>query len=226
MSITARLTTVAGLALSLTLCGPAFVSAQQPGAGSRPDPSAPAPRQQPPTRPAPTATQNATTTKLAAADVTFLQNAGRDGKAEVEAAQLAQEKSSAAVKSFAARLVDDHSKANAELATLAQQKGVTVPDVSASQRSMKGKLDTMSGATFDRTWTQHMVADHEKAVAAFTKAATSKDPDVKAFAEKTLPALKAHLAEAKQLQGTLANTKPASAPAGKSAAPPAPTPRY
>ena len=44
------------------------------------------------------------------------------------------------------------------------------------------------------------VNDHRKAVSAFTKASKSSDPDVKAFADKTLPVLKDHLQRAEDLQ--------------------------
>ncbi len=47
-----------------------------------------------------------------------------------------------------------------------------------------------------------MVADHQKAVALFTKESTNgKDPELKAFATKTLPTLKEHLEMAKKLPG-------------------------
>jgi putative membrane protein len=68
----------------------------------------------------------------------------------------------------------------------------------------KGKaklLDHKTGADFDKAFAEDMVSDHKKAVAAFEKAANnSKDPDVKAFAAKTLPTLKMHLSMAEDLQ--------------------------
>jgi putative membrane protein len=40
----------------------------------------------------------------------------------------------------------------------------------------------------------HMVADHKKDIAEFEKEASSgKDPEIKAFAAKTLPTLREHL---------------------------------
>lgn len=47
---------------------------------------------------------------------------------------------------------------------------------------------------------QHMVADHEKAVQLFTRAAQeSQDADIRAFAAKTLPTLQEHREMARQL---------------------------
>ena len=58
----------------------------------------------------------------------------------------------------------------------------------------------MSGAAFDTAYVKEMVVDHEKDVAAFEKEAKDgKDPDVKAWAKKTLPTLRSHLADAQAL---------------------------
>jgi putative membrane protein len=56
-----------------------------------------------------------------------------------------------------------------------------------------------------------MVDDHDKDVAAFRKEANGgKDPDVKAWAAKTLPTLEQHQSMAKSLAGGTkgASTKP------------------
>ena len=47
---------------------------------------------------------------------------------------------------------------------------------------------------FDKAYVEAMVDGHKKAVKLFTDAAQNcKDPDLKAFATKTLPTLKMHL---------------------------------
>ena len=50
----------------------------------------------------------------------------------------------------------------------------------------------MSGAGFDAAYAKHMGADHNKAISLFTKETQSSDPDLSAFAKKTLPTLKEH----------------------------------
>jgi len=63
----------------------------------------------------------------------------------------------------------------------------------------------MSGAEFDRAYMNMMVSDHNKDVAEFEKESTKGgDPDLKAFAAKTLPTLKEHQQMAKALHGTQA----------------------
>src|SRR5690606_38864196 len=64
----------------------------------------------------------------------------------------------------------------------------------------KSKLEALSGQEFDRAYIEAMVKDHEKAVAMFEKQSrTSKDAELKTFAEKTLPVLKQHLDHARTL---------------------------
>jgi putative membrane protein len=138
-------------------------------------------------------------------DTEFFKDAAQSGHAEVALAEFAQSNaSSAAVKEYAARLKSDHEKANTELMSLAKSKKVTLPaDMSAAQESTRRRLTGMTGTAFDRAYITQMVADHQKAVDLFTRASSSGDADVKAFASKTLPTLKSHLADAQSIQKTL-----------------------
>jgi putative membrane protein len=129
-------------------------------------------------------------------DQKFVREAAAGGMAEVELGNLAQQKaSSEEVKSFGKRMVDDHSKANDELKTLAQSKNITLAnDLTAKDKALKDRLDKLSGAAFDRAYMQAMVQDHKKDVNEFRHESTSaQDPDVKQFAAKTLPTLEDHL---------------------------------
>jgi putative membrane protein len=129
------------------------------------------------------------------ADRNFLTHAAQDGEAEVELAQLAQKKAAdPQVKAFAQRMETDHSKAGSELRALIAQKGVTIPGgLSPQALALKNRLDKLQGAAFDQAYMRPMVDDHTKAVREFEMAAKSADPDIKAFAEKTLPTLREHL---------------------------------
>ncbi len=141
-----------------------------------------------------------------AADSGFMVKAGGDGMAEVELGRLAAERASSSdVKAFAQMMVDDHSKANGELTSLAGQKSVTLPtEPLPPAKAAKDHLSTLSGAAFDKAYMDHMVKDHEKAVALFTKEASAgKDPDTKSWAEKTLPTLQQHLAKAREVAGKI-----------------------
>jgi putative membrane protein len=136
---------------------------------------------------------------------TFIKKVGQNGIAEVALAQMAQTKATdPAVKAFATMLHSDHSKANTELMGIAQTKSVTVPaDVSPAQKNTSDRLDKLSGAAFDRAYVNEMVTAHRGGVAEFEKASQGADADIKAFAEKLLPTLRHHLAEAERLARTL-----------------------
>lgn len=135
-------------------------------------------------------------------DATFVREAAQSGLAEVRMGQLAQQNAeSQAVKSFGERLVNDHSKANEELTRLATQKGLNVPTLmSTRDEQMLQHLSSLSGAEFDRACQKHAVEAHNKAVRTFKQAAKqSQDPEIQAFAQKTLPTLEEHLVMAKEL---------------------------
>jgi putative membrane protein len=147
---------------------------------------------------------------MAAADRRFVQKAAMAGMAEVELGQLAQQKASDdQVKQFGAHMVQDHGKANDELKQVASAKGLQLP-TGLDGKHAKGmkKLQQLSGADFDREYATMMVADHKEVVSEFQKQAkSSKDADVKAFAEKTLPTLQEHLKMAQALNGSAKGKK-------------------
>lgn len=190
----------AGAVLAVLLsCGMAI--AQTTGTGSSATGGGAAPAAQPGT-----GTRNAETRKddaLARSDRKFVQKAAESGMFEVQVAQLASTKATdAQVKSFASMLVDHHTKANNELVQLANAKKVELPP--GPPRGMRRdieKLGKKSGEEFDRDFVRNVgVKAHEKDIKLFEKASKDlKDPELKAFAAKTLPVLQEHLAQAQKL---------------------------
>lgn len=150
---------------------------------------------------------------LSAEDKAFVTKAGQGGLAEVKLGQLAQQNASdPAVKQFGQRMVDDHGKANDQLKSLAEQKGVTVPtDLDAKDKATYNRLSGMKGAAFDRAYMNDMVKDHTKDVAEFRKESKSaKDSDLKNFASQTLPTLQDHLKQAKSTDQQVAKANASS----------------
>jgi putative membrane protein len=142
--------------------------------------------------------------RLAAGDNTFVTKAAEGGMAEVKLGNLAKDKASdAAVKSFGQQMVDDHSKANDELKSLASKKGITLPsDVSAKDKAEYDRLSKLSGADFDKAYMRLMVSDHHTDVNEFKRESEhGTDSDVKAWAAKTLPTLEHHLQMAESTNG-------------------------
>jgi putative membrane protein len=148
--------------------------------------------------------------KLAGPDASFVKNAAADGMAEVKLGELARDKAeNADVKEFGSMMVTDHGKANEELTGIASAKGVELPaDLDPKHKNVHAKLSKLSGAEFDKEYLSEMLKGHKKAVSDFEKASKSaKDPEVKAFAEKTLPTLKHHLEKVQALSGAQSGAK-------------------
>jgi len=105
----------------------------------------------------------------------------------------------------ATQMVKDHTAVGGELATLAKGKGYTPPTEPSVMQ--KGELKALDVAddSFDGLYVRRIgVAAHEDAVKLFEKASKdAKDPDVKAFAQKNLPALQHHLEMAKTLLASI-----------------------
>jgi putative membrane protein len=131
----------------------------------------------------------------------FATNAAQGGMAEVELGRLATQRAGdASVREFGARMVADHSRANSELKSIAGQKGIQLPtELNSEQKSEMDKLSKMSGAEFDKEYMSAMLKDHETDVKDFdTQSKEGNDPEIKAFAGKTLPTLQQHLQMAQQ----------------------------
>jgi putative membrane protein len=114
---------------------------------------------------------------------------------QVEAGKLAvQRAGSEEVKKFGQQMIDDHSKADRELTQLAQTKGITLPqNLTREERVDLDMLSKKTGKEFDQAYMSLMVRDHSKDIGEFRKEAQSgKDPDVKAWASKTLTTVESH----------------------------------
>jgi putative membrane protein len=149
------------------------------------------------------------------ADEHFVMDAAHAGMAEVELGKMATEKASKdEVKKFGQRMVDDHSKAGDELKSIAQTKNIAWPtDLDAKHKAVRDRLMKLSGDAFDRAYMQEMVDGHRKVVAALrTESTSGKDPEIKAWAAKTLPTTQDHLKQAQDIArgvvGTTGTAKP------------------
>jgi putative membrane protein len=201
--------------LSRLLMGVALAALMAQPALAQSDSTQPQQPQQPPAA--------GETQQLAQQDQEFATKAAGDGKAEVELGELAQQQAeSDEVKQFGQRMVEDHGKANEQLASIAQQKGIELPqDLPEEAQQLQDELQQKSGPEFDQAYMAAMVEDHEKAVALFEQQAGSgEDADLRNFAEETLPVLQEHLDMARLMheQATAAADQGAAAP---SAEPPA-----
>ncbi|QDX21977.1 DUF4142 domain-containing protein [Pandoraea pnomenusa] len=134
-------------------------------------------------------------------DVEFVDKAQKAGKSEVQASQVAVRRSAnPAVKRFAQQMVSDHSKTNEALRRLGAKKGVSVPNDAAVDPDIEA-LKRKTGREFDVAYMALAGPDaHERAVTLFqSEAEKGRDPDLRAFAQQTLPTLRHHLSEAREV---------------------------
>ena len=140
---------------------------------------------------------------LDAADTKFVVTAWQDGEMETRLGVIAAERATLpGVKAFGSMMATDHRTANAELRTLCANRGVQLPtELDPEHQKISDDLAKLKGSDFDQAYTDRMISAHQAAVAAFeTAARTTKDEEIKAFIEKTLPSLRHHLSEAQALK--------------------------
>jgi putative membrane protein len=145
--------------------------------------------------------------KLGWSDRHFVTKTADGNQDEIQLAQLATERSSNAdVKSFAQRLVDDHTKLASELSSLASSKNVKLDKESGQSRTYK-RLAKASGSDFDREFVEQMIDEHEKDIKAFKdRADDAKDSELKQFAASHLATLQDHLQMAQNLRNSIVPT--------------------
>src|SRR5690606_23092036 len=121
---------------------------------------------------------------------------------EIELASLAQRKSaSPAVQEFANRMITDHRNASTQLTQAAQEEGIVTPrSIAPRHAQIRDQLSQLSGQQFDRQYLETQVNMHREAVDLFRQQASAgQSPELRSFAEQTLPLLEGHLNIAQQL---------------------------
>lgn len=129
-------------------------------------------------------------------DADFLVRAAEINMEEIELGKLAQTKGSMAdVKELGKMMETEHSKALADLQSLAAKKTITLPAaLSTDAQDVVKKLSEKSGKDFDKEYCDKMVNGHKDAIEKFTKASNdASDPEIKDWATVMLPTLRMHL---------------------------------
>jgi putative membrane protein len=135
-------------------------------------------------------------------DANFSVEAANGGMIEIQLAALAKTKAvNQRVKNFAAMMLEDHNKINAELQRIATAKNITLPQALSDEAKKDiNRLNKKEKGEFDRAYMKMMVTDHKNDVAEFERMAKdSKDPALKDFVKETLPILKKHLDSARAI---------------------------
>jgi putative membrane protein len=143
---------------------------------------------------------------LSELDRLFMVAAAQSGLFEIQSSTIALDRShNRHVRQFARRMIRDHTRQAAELAALAAAKGVTLPDrPNAAQQVTLLALAQLSGREFDCSYITAQIVGHIETITVFrAEARFGADPDVRAFAHRSLPLLRMHLRLAKRVAARL-----------------------
>jgi putative membrane protein len=121
---------------------------------------------------------------------------------ETRLGNLTQQKGqNSEVKQFGQRLIQDHGQAYNQIKQIAQKEGIqSTQQLDQKHQALYDQLQSKTGEEFDKEFSKLMVKGHVKEVAKFEKASREcQNEDLKTYAQQTLPTLRQHLQEAKQL---------------------------
>ncbi|MDH6060250.1 DUF4142 domain-containing protein [Chrysosporum bergii ANA360D] len=135
--------------------------------------------------------------RISEIDRVYVQEANQAGMAEVELAKLALERSkNEQVRQYAQQMIQDHTPLNQELMQLAQQKGIT-PSTNPSPKyqALKAQLSEFDGSIFDEAYINEagINGNMENLVIHTRQIQLGQDPDLQAFAAKSIPVVETHL---------------------------------
>ncbi len=135
----------------------------------------------------------------------FINDASAKGMADIEASRLAHQKSeSKEVKDYTIVVINDRTTANQHLAKIAKQLDLPVaPREEVVDKAKALMPQVQDGASFDQAYAASQVKTTQAAIEQLQQTAQTTDvPEIKAFAEETLPKLQNHLQMAKALQAS------------------------
>ncbi len=161
----------------------------------------------------------ASSAKMSDRDEKTVKQIAESHLAEISAGKLAQEKTgSDEVKSFAKKMVDDHTKGLDDLKQLAQSKGITLPtEPSRQQMAQEQKLQALSGDKFDLQYLQQAGDRAHKETHRLLQRAASRaeDADLKNYASKAIGTVETHQQMAKETTRSVKSSAEGKSGAGK-----------
>ena len=140
---------------------------------------------------------------LPSQDRDFLEHAAQGSNAEIAIGKLVRSRAlRPEVKAYGERMVADHTAINQRLAAIAARHRIVLPTSLGEHQHSYDRVVDLRWDRFDEEFLQVMVEDHDMAAELFRlEAAGGADPELKAFAARTLPLIVAHLDHAKSLAG-------------------------
>ena len=138
---------------------------------------------------------SADASSTAAQDKMFLMNSAEGSMAEIQMSRLALKKSkNDEVKTYAQKMIDDHTQLIADMKPFADQMGVVPPTkLKPAHQQEAQRLKAMSGDKFDKEYITAMVADHHKDLGEFkTEETTTANTSLKATVTQGEQVIKMH----------------------------------
>jgi len=132
----------------------------------------------------------------------FVLQAAQSDMFEVQSSELAAKNGGDKVRDFATQMVEAHNKTSEQLksAVAGGVKATIPPEMSSAQMKMMDDLKSRKGDDLGDQYVDDQVSAHKDAVSLFERYGEGGDnPELKAWAAKTLPELKHHLEMAQQL---------------------------
>jgi putative membrane protein len=133
---------------------------------------------------------------------------------EIEAAKVAQKRSTnAEVKKFAAMMIKDHTKSTADLKKAIADSGQTLTPPAAMDQHHMDQVDDLNkkdAKDFDKAYMNDQVDAHQGALDTMQRYANDGDvAAIKAFATATLPVVQGHYDMARSLRDKVEGKSPA-----------------
>ena len=133
---------------------------------------------------------------IAESDLRFMKDAHVGNLYEIAAGNRAVSKTNdVEIRGLAQHIIDDHTKADDQLTSLAAKKGISnLGSIDKEKNDLLAQLDKVNGSDFDREFLRQQRSAHEQTISEFQSAVNNiKDNDLKDWANKTLPSLQDHL---------------------------------
>jgi putative membrane protein len=142
-------------------------------------------------------------------DSDYVKKTAMSDMVEIQSSELALKKSSnPAIRSFAERMIKDHTASTKELTRLVQESNLNLAPptaLDAMHKKMLHKLQDSSSAQFDRAYVNLQVKGHKQALELQkTYSMTGDNPKLKQFASKAIEMVQMHLGMAEKLSQSMA----------------------
>nr|WP_298726202.1 DUF4142 domain-containing protein [uncultured Steroidobacter sp.] len=139
-------------------------------------------------------------------DKLFVRQAALGGQAEVDLGKLAQKRATdPAVREFAERMVEVHSKSNQQLLKLGKAVNPDLPrNLDPEHQAIRNELDRAQGQTFDLAYIAAQIQDHQRTANLLQwHISTGQNEPLRKYSIQTLPEVMDHLEQAKATYAAL-----------------------